>query len=223
MDAKLSYVKGAETPPLREDTIGEALDEAARRWGGVEAVVSVLQGVRWTFGELKARADALAAGLLALGLGRGERVGIWSPNNAEWVLTQFATAKAGLILVTINPAYRVAELEYALNKVGVPRAGHGRASSRPATTSAWCASSRPELANARPAQLRRRALPHLRRLIQIGGEPQPGWFGFDEVAALGGERAARARWRRWHRRCRSTTRSTSSSPPAPPARPRARR
>jgi fatty-acyl-CoA synthase len=119
MDAELSYVRGADQPPLREDTIGAALDEAARRWGGREAVVSVAQGIRWTFAELAAKADAVAAGLLALGLAQGERIGIWSPNNAEWVLTQFAAAKAGLILVTINPAYRASELEYTLNKVGV--------------------------------------------------------------------------------------------------------
>src|ERR1700677_3979223 len=118
MDAELSYVRGAAQPPLREDTIGAALDEAARRWGDREAVVSVAQGVRWTYAELAAKADGVAAGLLALGLTQGERIGIWSPNNAEWVLTQFAAAKAGLILVTINPAYRVHEFDYAMNKVG---------------------------------------------------------------------------------------------------------
>ena len=79
------------------------------------------QGVRWTYRELGEKVDAFAAGLLALGLEPGDRVGIWSPNNAEWVVTQFATAKAGLILVNINPAYRAAELEYALNKVGCRR------------------------------------------------------------------------------------------------------
>src|ERR1700722_2291796 len=117
--AELSYVRGADQPPLREDTIGAALDEAARRWGERDAVVSAAQGIRWTYAELAAKADAVAAGLLALGLTQGERIGIWSPNNAEWVLTQFAAAKAGLILVTITPAYRVSELEYTLNKVGV--------------------------------------------------------------------------------------------------------
>src|SRR6202042_2527427 len=76
------------------------------------------QDIRWSYGELKAKVDALAAGLLALGLSPGDRVGIWSPNNAEWAVTQFATAKAGLILVNINPAYRLSEVEYALNKVG---------------------------------------------------------------------------------------------------------
>ena len=75
------------------------------------------QNVRWTWGELSRRVDDLAAGLLSLGLERGDRVGIWSPNRYEWTLTQFATAKAGLVLVNVNPAYRRAELEYAMNKV----------------------------------------------------------------------------------------------------------
>src|SRR5205823_11188524 len=83
-----------------------------------DALISRHQEIRWSYRELKQRVEAFAAGLLALGLERGERVGIWSPNKAEWVIAQFATAKAGLILVNINPAYRVAELEYALNKAG---------------------------------------------------------------------------------------------------------
>ena len=96
MTIALSHVIGAAEPPLREDTIGQALDQAARLWGDREALVSVRQGVRWTYAELRARAEALAAGLLALGLAPGDRVGVWSPNNAEWALTQFAAAKAGL-------------------------------------------------------------------------------------------------------------------------------
>ena len=75
------------------------------------------QNVRWSWGELGRRVDDLAAGLLSLGLERGDRVGIWSPNRSEWTLTQFATAKAGLVLVNVNPAYRRSELEYAMNKV----------------------------------------------------------------------------------------------------------
>ena len=113
-----SYVHGASDVPLLYQTIGDALDDAAERWGGNEALVSCHQNIRWTYTELKARADEFAAGLLALGLQPGDRIGIWSPNCAEWLVTQFATAKAGLILVNINPAYRLSELEYALNKVG---------------------------------------------------------------------------------------------------------
>ena len=119
MDASVSWVRGADAPPLLETTIGEALDSAALRWGEAEALVSTHQKIRWSWRGLAQRADAFAAGLLALGLEPGDRMGIWSPNCAEWVMVQFAAAKAGIILVTINPAYRLSELEYTLNKVGV--------------------------------------------------------------------------------------------------------
>ena len=104
--------------PLIGDTIGVHFDKAAARFGDRDALVVRQQNVRWSYGELKEKVDAFATGLLALGLSPGERIGIWSPNNAEWVVTQFASAKAGLILVNINPAYRLTELDYALNKVG---------------------------------------------------------------------------------------------------------
>ena len=113
-----SYVCGIADAPLLGDTIGRSLDSAARRWGNREALVSPSHGVRWTWKEFAERVDALAAGFLALGLERGARIGIWSLNRPEWTLTQFAAAKAGLILVTINPAYRLSELEFALGKVG---------------------------------------------------------------------------------------------------------
>ncbi len=184
MDTELSYVKGAEAPPLREDTIGEALGEAARRWPEQEAVVSVHQGVRWTFAELKAKADAFAAGLIALGLERGERIGIWSPNNAEWALTQFAAAKAGLILVTINPAYRVSELEYTLNKVGVKALVAAHAF-RTSDYLGMVEGLAPEVAGSTRGALGAKALPTLRTLIKIGGEARAGWFDFEEVAPLG--------------------------------------
>jgi fatty-acyl-CoA synthase len=113
-----SHVRGSISTPLIEDTISHFFDQAAERWADREALVSRHQNIRWSYRELQRQIDTFAAGLLALGLGKGDRVGIWSHNNAEWVITQFATAKAGLILVNINPAYRRAELIYALNKVG---------------------------------------------------------------------------------------------------------
>ncbi len=113
-----SHVRGVETPPLLEDTIGIALERAAQIWQRQPALIAPFQNIRWTYDELNSRADALATGLLVLGLQPGDRVGIWAPNCAEWTLTQFACAKAGMILVTVNPAYRKAELEYALNKSG---------------------------------------------------------------------------------------------------------
>src|SRR3981189_1525912 len=113
-----SYVHGVSSTPLIGDTIGTYFDKAAERWPDRPALIVRQPNVRWTYGQLKERVDALAGGFLALGLAPGDRIGIWSPNNAEWVITQFATAKAGLILVNINPAYRTYELEHALNKVG---------------------------------------------------------------------------------------------------------
>ena len=113
-----SHVRGDTAIPLIDETIGVHFDKVVARWPDSEALVVRHQGIRWTFSELQKQVDNFASGLLGLGLVPGDRIGIWSPNNAEWVVTQFATAKAGLILVNINPAYRLFELQYALNKVG---------------------------------------------------------------------------------------------------------
>ena len=107
-EAKMSYVHGVSATPLLGETIGAALRRAARDAGGRTALISRHQNIRLTYAELDAEVSRIAAGLLALGLSRGDRVGIWSPNNAEWLLTQYAAARAGLILVTLNPAYRAA-------------------------------------------------------------------------------------------------------------------
>jgi fatty-acyl-CoA synthase len=116
--SRLSYVHGASPQKLIGQTIGQYFDEACARHADREALVVRHQDVRLTYAQLREKVDALACGLARLGLQRGERIGIWSPNTLEWTLTQFATAKLGLILVNINPAYRRSELEYALNKVG---------------------------------------------------------------------------------------------------------
>ncbi|KAH2840452.1 hypothetical protein KXW36_001380, partial [Aspergillus fumigatus] len=104
--------------PLLEMTLGEALSVAARRWGSELALVSRHQNICWSWQELNREAERVACGLLDHGVRRGDRVGIWAPNCAEWTVIQFATAKIGAILVNINPAYRVSEIEYALAKVG---------------------------------------------------------------------------------------------------------
>ena len=109
-----SYVCGVSDTPLLFQTVGDALDCAVERFGEREALVVRHQDVRLTWCEFREQVDALAAGLLTLGLERGDRIGIWSPNRAEWVLTQFATARLGLVLVNINPAYRIAELRHAM-------------------------------------------------------------------------------------------------------------
>jgi fatty-acyl-CoA synthase len=115
---ELSYAHGASTVPLLGQTIGENLAETARRFPDAEALVVRHQDVRLTYAELDAEVDRVGRGLLALGLENGDRVGIWSPNCAEWVLVQYATARAGVVLVNINPAYRTHELEYAVRQSG---------------------------------------------------------------------------------------------------------
>src|SRR5438093_2011720 len=114
----LSYAHGASTTPLLGETIGANLERTVARVPDAEALVSRHQGIRLTYAELDEEVDRAARALLAAGLAPGDRLGIWSPNRAEWVLIQYATAKAGVILVNVNPAYRTSELEYALNQSG---------------------------------------------------------------------------------------------------------
>ncbi|MDT4943174.1 MAG: fatty-acyl-CoA synthase, partial [Pseudonocardiales bacterium] len=113
-----SYSHGTSTTPLLGETIGAVLERIARQYGDREALVDLTSGRRWTYAELDADVDSLALGLLDLGVEKGDRVGLWAPNCAEWTLVQFATAKIGAILVNINPAYRTHELGYALNQSG---------------------------------------------------------------------------------------------------------
>ena len=118
MSAALSYSSGESATPLLGDTIGANFDATVARFGNREALVDRTTGRRWTYTELAADVDALALGLLELGIGQADRVGIWAPNCPEWTLTQYATAKIGAILVNINPAYRTRELEFVLNQSG---------------------------------------------------------------------------------------------------------
>jgi fatty-acyl-CoA synthase len=185
--AKLSrsYVHGGSDKPLIGQTVGEYFDGTVAHWGDCDALIVRHQNVRWTYRELKKRVDDFAAGLLALGMRPGDRIGIWSPNNSEWVVTQFATAQAGLILVNINPAYRLAELEYALNKVGC-KALITATALKTSDYIAMLNELAPELARSHPGALRAARLPDLRTVIQIGGK-SPGMYSFDEIPALATE------------------------------------
>src|SRR5271156_2721271 len=118
MSAALSYSSGESATPLLGDTIGGNFDVTVRAFADRTALVDRSSGQRWTYAELAADVDALALGLLEMGVSKGDRVGIWAPNCAEWTLTQYATAKIGAILVNINPAYRTSELEFVLNQSG---------------------------------------------------------------------------------------------------------
>jgi fatty-acyl-CoA synthase len=182
--ARLSYVHGASGTPFIGDTIGVHFDRIAERFGDRDALIVRHQQIRWTYRQLKERVDAFAAGLLALGLKRGDRIGVWSPNNAEWVITQFATAKAGLILVNINPAYRLAELEYALNKAGCV-ALVTAARFKTSDYHAMLRELAPELRTALPGSLHEARLPQLRLVITIGPDDVHGMARFDDVSGLG--------------------------------------
>src|SRR5262245_36645595 len=114
-----SYAHGPSRVPLLGETIGEALNRAADRFGDRDALISCHQQIHWTYQELLTEVNRVACALLAIGVERGDRVGLWSPNHAEWMLTQYAAAKVGAVLVNVNPTYRLRELEYALNQSGV--------------------------------------------------------------------------------------------------------
>ncbi|MGC0052494.1 AMP-binding protein [Brucella pituitosa] len=179
-----SYVHGANETPLIGDTIGNHLDLIAEKYPNRPAVVVRHQNIRLTYNELKNRTDALAEGLLAIGLQPGERIGIWSPNNVEWLLTQFASAKAGLILVNINPAYRAHELTHVLAKVECA-ALILTPSLKTSNYIEILRSIVPELGDARPGYLSSEHLPGLRCVIRLGEERTTGMFNFDEVAISG--------------------------------------
>jgi fatty-acyl-CoA synthase len=181
MDTTASYVHGAHDVPLIGATIGNYLAAVATRHGANEALVVPHQGVRWTYTEFNDRVTRLAAGLIRLGLQPGERVGIWSPNCAEWVLTQFATACAGLIMVNINPAYRRAELDYALEKVGCS-ALILAPSFKTSDYIAMINDVVPELRSARPGKLHAPRLPELRHVIRLGSDATPGMLPFDALS-----------------------------------------
>ena len=182
--AGLSQVKGRQDATLSSLPIGQFLQATVQRFADRPAVVFREQGVRWSWQEFQAEVDALAAGFIALGLRVGDRVGIWSPNRAEWLVTQFATARAGLVLVNINPAYRVAELEYALNLSGC----------RAIVTAEQLKSSKylemlqrlaPELARCAPGALQSARLPSLEMVIRLGDEHTPGMLNYTGVLAQG--------------------------------------
>jgi len=181
----LSHVAGDRSAPLLEKTIPELLAETVRRQGPRDAAVFLAQDKRFSWDELGEAVDAFAAGLLALGLDKGDRIGIWSPNRWEWLVTQFATARAGLILVNINPAYRLAELEYALNKVGC-RALVTAARFRTSDYLDMLARLAPELHAAEPGKLSAARLPSLEIVIRMGEDSTPGMLNFGDVLAMAG-------------------------------------
>ncbi len=189
----LSYVCGSTEDPLRFITIPALLERAVRHNGGGDAAVFVAEGERLSWHDLLARSDAVAAGLLALGIGRGDRVGIWAPNCVEWLLVQFGTARIGAVLVNINPAYRSSELEYALNKVQCRVLVMARAH-RSSDYVGIVRKLAPEIDRIdRSERLRLERFERLRHVVLIGQGSQPrGALSFDELVRHAGP-AHRAR------------------------------
>ena len=179
-----AHYKGNDAE-LIETTIGQRLNQVAAAQPEYSALVMPHQSIRWSYAELLTEVEKLATGLLALGLNRGDRVAIWSPNRYEWVLTQLATAKIGAIMVCINPAYRLYELEYALNKV----ACKAIISAESFKTSHYLEMLRtlaPELEHCETGALNAAKLPHLKHVIRMGSGESPGMHNFAAVCELGG-------------------------------------
>lgn len=182
----LSYVHGACDVPLIGSTIGDFFDLIAARFPDHEALISCHQSQRYSYCQLQESSNRCARGLMACGIHKGDRVGIWSPNCAEWVITQIATAKMGAILVNINPAYRVQELAYALRQSGCS----GLIIAAPLRTSDYAAMLRevcPELNASEPGRLSAQALPQLRTVISLGTQQTVGAYRWEQMMAKADE------------------------------------
>ena len=178
-----SYTSGASDKPLLGLTIGEMFDQIVAEYPKQEALVVRHQNLRYTYRDLQSQVDRCARGLMATGLKKGDRIGIWSPNNAEWVITQFATSKMGAILVNINPAYRLHELEYALNQSGctaIVIAPEFKTSNY----TQMMIDLLPELNDCVPGQLQAEKLPNLKTVIRLSDEPQVGMWTWNELLDL---------------------------------------
>ncbi|MBP6778874.1 MAG: AMP-binding protein, partial [Piscinibacter sp.] len=182
--AGLSQVRGATEPPLSDLTIAGLLAQTVARFGDRPAAVFREQRIRWTWAEFGAEVEALAAGLQRLGLKAGDRLGIWSPNRAEWVVTQFATAHIGVILVNINPAYRLFELEYALKLAGC-RAIISAERLKTSKYLEMLQALAPELDTCAAGALRAARLPELEFVIRLGDAKTAGMLNYGEVVASG--------------------------------------
>lgn len=182
MTNRPSILRGPTDTPLIGATIPQLLRRAVEKFGAQDCMIFPHQNIRYSYSEFAAKVDALAAGFLALGLIPGDRVGIWSPNRIEWVLTQFATARIGLILVNINPAYRLSEVEYALNKVSCKALVLAK-SFKSSMYLEMIQTLAPELGSCSAGSLDARNLPHLRNVI-VMGSAEAGTYAFDEISKL---------------------------------------
>ena len=181
----LSYARGPGDAPLLDETIGAVLERTAAMYPRREALVVVPEGVRLRWGEFLGEVDRVARGLAAMGVGKGHRVAIWATNRSQWVLTQFATARIGAVMVNINPGYGSRELHYALEQ-SETQTLIAIAGFRSANYLAMIAEICPEAVGAGPKDWRSRSLPHLRNLVLAGeGQPLAGMGRWDEMVAGG--------------------------------------
>ncbi|RMB92297.1 hypothetical protein DUI87_31409 [Hirundo rustica rustica] len=178
-----SYIQGPTDVPLLDKTMGQCLEETVARFPNREALVFCRDGVRKTFAQFKEEVDQAAAGLLALGLRKGDRLGMWGPNKYEWVLMQFATAQAGIILVSVNPAYQASELEFVLRKVGC-KALVFPTQFKTQKYYDILKQSCPELEKSSPGGIKSKRLPDLSIVIMCDSK-LPGTFHMDEVMQAG--------------------------------------
>lgn len=178
-----SYSSGTSETPLLGMTIGEMLDRTAEKYPDTEALVCLHQDIRWTYKEFVGKVNEAARAFMAIGVKRGDRVGIWSPNRYEWTVTQFATAKVGAILVNINPAYGMHELEYAMNLAGISvlvTADRFKASDYRKTLYDLA----PELKTCEPGETKARRLQDLRAVINLDTNKHEGMWTWNEFVQL---------------------------------------
>ncbi len=180
--SKLSYTHGTSPEPLMGVTIGDLFDQIVEQYPENDALIVPHQDIRWSYALLKQEVDKCAKGLMAIGLKKGDRVGIWSPNRYEWVVTQFATAKIGAILVNVNPSYRLNELEYALNQSACSMlilADQHKYSNY----TEMIYSLVPELKQSKPGTLHTSKLPYLKSVIRLDQQPIAGMFTWEQMMA----------------------------------------
>ncbi|MFT2187908.1 MULTISPECIES: AMP-binding protein [Pseudomonas putida group] len=186
-----SYTRGRQDRPLLTQTIGQAFDATVARCSDSEALVSRHQGLRYSWRQLAEQVEIHARALIALGVNTGDRVGIWSPNCAQWSILQLASAKVGAILVNINPAYRVGELEYVLRQSGCRWLFCAEAF-KTSDYHAMLQELVPELASARPGELASECLPELRGVISLAANPPAGFLPWHALAEWAGQTSVEA-------------------------------
>jgi fatty-acyl-CoA synthase len=183
-EKNLAWITGPKNEPLLDLTVHELLTRAVAQYGEREALVSKHQGIRWTYAQLYVEVDRLARALLVLGVRTGDRVALCAPNQAEWIVTQLATASIGAVLVSLNPAYRAAELQFALDKTEAMTLIIANRFKR-SDYLAMLREIAPELFNASSKDMRLDALPHLRNIVCFGQQSGKAIWSYEQVLCIG--------------------------------------